>query len=115
MLGDKRDRSLKHRAGGLCVLISASGDGQIPGQKLLLDDLPSADLLLLVDRGLSVLVNFHVGKVDVHLLHLSGVCEPLRLGLPLVCEVKVGERGCGRDGGIGEAVAGELSDALEHL
>ena len=76
-------------ASSLCMLISAAGDGQTLVDKLLFDDLPSADLSILVNGSLSHRVDGNVGYVNIELVHTPLVCELLGLGLDLECKVKV--------------------------
>lgn len=53
---------LKHWGGGLCALVPATSDGEASVGQLLLNHLPSADLLVLVDWCLPGLVDSHIGQ-----------------------------------------------------
>lgn len=84
---------LKHRAGGLCILVPAASDRQISSKKLVLDELPSADFLVFVDGSPSRRVYHHVGNFEVQLLQLLGVLKLLGCRLRLVCEIEILEGG----------------------
>lgn len=66
--------SLIDGAGGLCSVVPAASDRQASVDQLVLDHLPSADLLVLVDWRLSAGVDSHIGQADVRLLQL--LCRP---------------------------------------
>jgi hypothetical protein len=72
--------SLKDGAGGLCALVPAASDGEASADQLLLDYLPSANLLVLVDWCLPGFVGGNVGQFP-QLLELLCLGELSGLGL----------------------------------
>ena len=99
----------------LRILPSTPGDRQIPLDQLFLNDLPPADLALLVYWRLASGMHTDIRHVDFELLQLRCLRELLRLLLRLVHVVQVGQSGRGGDRRVRQTLSGELERALDDL
>ena len=104
-----------HRRLELRTLPSASSDRQSLHRQLLLDHLPSAQLLLFVHHGLAYGEHRDIRDRRVQILQLRTLVKLLWCGLHLVGAIEVIKCACGADGWVGEAHACELRDAFENL
>ena len=106
---------LKNGRGGFCALVPATSDRETSVDELLLDHLPSANLLVLVDWCLPGFVGGNVGQRLVQILKLLGLEELFGLRLEFQgCEEAVHGR-CRRDRVVAYAHAGQLLHALDNL
>lgn len=96
------------------LVVLVARDGQAPSLELLDDELPPADGLLLVDRGLAALVDLHVGQAQLAVEHQLLVHLLGRRGADDDVEELRGVLNAG-ELGVGDEVARQLEDALVDL
>lgn len=97
------------------ILNLMAGDRKIPIQKLLLNDLPPADLLLLVDWRDPPRRNLDVRQLSQFLVLLELVCKLFRRRASGDLVKQNAGGGALSDNGVRDADAGELCDTLDDL